>query len=179
MQKSAFALLVAGSLVLLNFISIGFFHCFYLTHDKAFTLSEATKDTMKDLDNPVKVNAYFTENLPPPFSDNARYVKDLLEEFRAASHGNLSFEFIDPQSQETTEDKEKKKDVKRNIFGQAVREKTSVETDLESQGITPVTVRVFEEDQAQTKRAYMGLSIRYGEEKESIPVVQDMSTLEY
>src|SRR4051794_4960837 len=110
MSKSAFALLVVGILILLNVVSIGVFKRLDLTHDKAFTLSEATRDTLKDLDAPVKVNAYFTENLPPPFSDNARYVKDLLEEYRAASHGNLSFEFIDPQSQETDEDKEKKKD---------------------------------------------------------------------
>src|SRR4051812_42409348 len=179
MQKSALALLVAGSLILLNFISIGVFQRLDLTHDKAFTLSTATKDTLKDLDNPVKVTAYFTENLPPPFSDNARYVKDLLEEYRAASHGNLSFEFIDPQSQETDADKATKKDVKRDIFGRQVREKTSVETELEGVGIQPVEVRVFEEDQAQTKRAYMGVVVRYGEEKDSIPVVQDMSTLEY
>ncbi len=179
MQKSAFALLIAGSLILLNVVSIGLFTRLDLTHDKAFTLSDATRDTLKDLENPVKVTAYFTENLPPPFSDNARYLKDLLEEYRAASHGNLSFEFIDPQSQETDEDKEKKKDVKHDIFGRAVREKTSVETELEGLGIQPVEVRVFEEDQAQTKRAYMGLAIRYGEDKDAIPVVQDTTTLEY
>ena len=179
MQKSAMALLVAGSLILLNFISIGLFGRIDLTHDRAFTLSEATKETLKDLDNPVKVTAYFTENLPPPFSENARTLKDLLEEYRAASKGNLSFEFVDPQSQETQEDKDKKKEVKRDIFGRQVREKTSVETELEGVGIQPVEVRVFEEDQAQTKRAYMGVAVRYGEEKQSIPVLQDMATLEY
>src|SRR5688572_30719988 len=103
------ALLAIGSLVLLNIIGVGLFARCDLTHDKAFTLSAATKETMDMLESPVKITAYFTENLPPPFSDNARYVKDLLEEYRSASHGNLSFEFIDPQSQETDEDKEKKK----------------------------------------------------------------------
>jgi gliding-associated putative ABC transporter substrate-binding component GldG len=172
-------LLVTGILVLLNVVSIGVFQRLDLTHDRAFTLSAATKDTLKDLENPVKVTAYFTENLPPPFSENSRAVHDLLEEYRAASHGNLSFEFIDPQSQETDKDKETKKEVKRDIFGRAVREKTSVETELEGLGIQPVEVRVFEEDQAQTKRAYMGIVVRYGEDKQSIPVVQDMATLEY
>lgn len=179
MQKSAFAFLIAGSLILLNVVSIGWFARLDLTRDKAFTLSEATRETLDKLENPVKVTAYFTENLPPPFADNARYVKDLLEEYRAASGGDLSFEFLDPMTQESEEDKAKKKDMKRDIFGRTVREKTSVETELEGVGIQPVEVRVFEADQQQTKRAYMGVVIRYGEEKETIPVVQDMSTLEY
>lgn len=179
MQKSAFALLVAASLILINVLSIGLFARCDLTRDKAFTLSDATKETLKGLESPVTVTAYFTAELPPPFADNARYVKDLLEEYRAASGGDLSFEFLDPMSQETEEDKEKKKDVKRDIFGRTVREKTSVETELEGMGIQPVEVRVFEADQQQTKRAYMGIAVRYGEEKESIPVVQDMTTLEY
>lgn len=179
MQKSAFALLVAASLILINVLSIGLFGRLDLTRDKAFTLSEATRETLDQLEDPVKVTAYFTENLPPPFADNARYVKDLLEEYRAASGGDLSFEFLDPMTQESEEDKAKKKDLKRDIFGRTVREKTSVETELEGVGIQPVEVRVFEADQQQTKRAYMGLVVRYGEEKETIPVVQDMGTLEY
>ena len=178
-QKNIVAMLAIGSLVLLNVISVGVFARCDLTHDKAFTLSEASKEAMEKLENPVKVTAYFTKDLPPPFSDVARYTKDLLEEYRAASGGQLSFEFIDPQEQETAEDKEKKKDVKRDIFGRQVREKTSVETELGELGVQPVEVRVFEEDQAQTKRAYMGIVVRYGEEQEALPVVQDTSTLEY
>ncbi len=178
-QKSILAFLVTGSLVLLNIVSLSAFTRCDLTHDKAFTLSDATKETMTSLKSPVKVTAYFTENLPPPFSDNARYVKDLLEEYRAASGGNVSFEFLDPMAQETQEDKAIKKEVKRDIFGRSVREKTSVETELEALGVQPVEVRVFEEDQAQTKRAYMGVVVRYGEQQEALPVVQDTSTLEY
>jgi ABC-type uncharacterized transport system involved in gliding motility auxiliary subunit len=127
----------------------------------------------------VKVTAYFTTDLPPPFSDVARYTKDLLEEYRAASGGQVSFEFIDPQTQETAEDKEIKKEIKRDVFGRQIREKTSVESELSELGISAVEVRVFEEDQAQTKRAYMGIVVRYGEEQEALPVVQDTSTLEY
>jgi gliding-associated putative ABC transporter substrate-binding component GldG len=181
-QKSAFGLLVAGSLVLLNVIAAGTsgrFGRIDLTRDKAFTLAEATRDTLAALDNPVKVTAYFTPNLPPPFTNLERDIRDLLEEYRAAAGGNLSFEFVDPQSQETEEDKEKKKDVKRDIFGRTVREKTSVETELESLGIRSVNVQVLEEDQAQTKVAYMALAVRYGEEKESIPLIQETSSLEY
>ena len=46
-------------------------------------LVEATKETVSRLADPVTVRAYFTKDLPPPFSTNARYVGDLLEEFFA------------------------------------------------------------------------------------------------
>lgn len=180
MQKSALAFILVGILVVLNVLLVGLPGWrIDLTRDKAFTLAEATTETLGKLDKPITITAYFTENLPAPFSDNARYTKDLLSEMRAASGGQLSFEFLDPQSQETEEDREKKKDVKRDIFGRNVREKTSVETELEQLGIQPVEVRVFEEDEAKTMRAYMGLAVRYGEEKEALPYVQDVSMLEY
>jgi gliding-associated putative ABC transporter substrate-binding component GldG len=171
--------LLLGILVLLNLFAVRLPLRLDLTRDQTFTLAAATKETMQSLTAPVTVTAYFTADLPPPFSDNARTIKDLLEEYRAVAGDNLSFSFVDPQAEETDEDKEIKKDVKRDIFGRAVREQTSVEKELEALNIQPVEVRVLEQDQAQTKRAYMGLAVRFGEETESIPVVQDISTLEY
>jgi gliding-associated putative ABC transporter substrate-binding component GldG len=178
-KQGTMTALTIGILVFVNLFVVRIPMRLDLTRDKAFTLSEATVETMKGLENPVTITAYFTTDLPPPFSDNARYVKDLLSEYRAAAGDNLSFSFVDPQAEETDADKEIKKDIKRDIFGRAVREKTSVEKELESLNIQPVEVRVLEQDQQQTKRAYMGIAIRYGEEKESLPVVQDTSTLEY
>lgn len=179
-RGSTAILLTLGVLVFVNLFAVRMPLRLDLTRDKMFTLSEATKETMGNLDSPITITAYFTKDLPPPFSDNARYVKDLLDEYRASAGDNLSFSFVDPQSDlETAEDKATKKDVKRDIFGRQVREKTSVEKDLEALGIQPVEVRVLEADQQQTKRAYLGISIRYGEETEALPVVQDTSSLEY
>jgi ABC-2 type transport system permease protein len=106
-------IMVFATLVLVNIIGLQFFARFDLTRDKQYTLSEATRETMSALDAPVKVTAYFSKDLPPPFSQNTRYTMDLLEEYRAASNGQLSFELIDPQEQETQEDKEIKKDARR------------------------------------------------------------------
>src|SRR5262249_53748622 len=138
-----------------------------------------SRDTMSSLEEPVTITAYFTEKLPPPFAGNARYVRDLLEEYRAASRGKVSFEFIDPATQETAKDKEKKREAKQDIFGRPIYEESSVEKELSAAGVQPVTVRVVEADQAQTKRAYMALVIRHQEKKEVIPVVQDLHTIEY
>lgn len=179
MQQTVFVVAVIGSLLLLNVLGVRLFGRIDVTRDGAYTLSKATKETVGSLDESVTVTAYFTENLPAPYSSNARYVRDLLEEFRSASKGKVSFEFIDPASQETDQDKETKKEMKQDIFGRRFREPTAIEKELATTGIQPVEIRVIEEDQQQTKRAYMGLVIRYGEKKEVIPVVQGVTGLEY
>jgi len=168
-----------GSVALLNVLSLDWFARLDLTKDRAYTLSEASRETMRDLEDPVTVTAYFSGGLPTQFEQNRRFVKDLLEEYRSASKGLLSFEFKDPQALETDEDKETKKEVKRDIFGRAVREQTSIEQELEGLGVSAVEMRVLEDDQATTKRGYMGLVLRYQESTEVIPVVQDTTGLEY
>ena len=178
-NSSLFVLAAVGSVVLLNLLAVRTFFRLDVTREGVYTLATASKDTMKGLEDPVTVTAYFTENLPAPYSSNARYVRDLLAEYRAASKGKVSFEFIDPSAQETDADKETKREVKRDIFGRQFRDQTSVERDLESLGIQPVELRVVEQDQMQTKRAYMGLVIKHQEKKEVIPVVQDVGSLEY
>jgi len=178
-NATVFLLAGIGSLVLLNIIGLRAFFRFDVTRDKTYTLSKASKDTLSALQDPIHVKAYFTEKLPPPYSGNARYVRDLLQEFHALSRGQLSFEFIDPMSQETAEDKEAKKEVKRDIFGRTFREPTSMEKELANAGVQPVEIREVKSDQMQTKRAYMGIVITYQEKKEVIPVIQDTHTLEY
>ena len=178
-NANIFLAATVGCLVLLNILGLRTFGRFDATRDELFTLSKASQDTMAGLEDPVTVTAYFTGELPPPYSSNARYVRDLLEEFRAASKGRLSFEFLDPMSQETAEDQETKRETKRDIFGRVFREPTSVERELTQVGVQPVEIRVIEEDQMQTKRAYMGIVIKHQEKKEVIPVVQDIRTLEY
>lgn len=178
-QGNVFVLSVIGSLVVLNVIGLQFFKRFDFTADHAFTLSSATRQTLAALEDPVTVKAYFTEKLPPPYSGNARYLRDLLEEFRAASKGKLSFEFIDPNEAESEEDKSTKREVKQDIFGRRFREPTALEKEIAEAGVQPVEVRIVEEDQVQTKRGYMGVVIKYGDKKEVIPVVQDLGSLEY
>lgn len=174
-----YILAVLGILVMLNVLGLKLFGRVDLTRDRLYTLSSATKETMAGLSDPVTVTAYFTEKLPQPYSVNARKVRDLLEEMRSASKGKLSYEFIDPMLQETDEDKAAKKEVRQDIFGRSFREPTSVERELGGLGIQPVEIRVVEEDQMQTKRAYMGIVIRHQEKKEVIPVVQSTQGLEY
>src|SRR5580698_360052 len=141
---------VAIVLVLANLISLKAFFRLDLTRDKKYTLSRASIDTVKNLSDIMTVSAYFTQDLPPPYAQHARYVKDLLEEYVSVSDGHLAFEFIDPAGEETEEDKALKKEIKHDIFGRPVREPTSIETQLAELGLEPVEIRVIKDDQQQT-----------------------------
>jgi len=141
-------------LILLNIISVRIFGRLDVTKNNLFTLSDASKQFMRNLDDRVTIKAYFTEDLPSPYNMNRRSVLDQLNEYKAYSKGNLQFEFIDPSGE-------------------------NGEQDAQQQGIQPVQVQVVKEDKFEVKRAYMGMVILYEDKKEILPVVQNTSTLEY
>ncbi len=166
------------SVLFINLISLHKFIRIDLTKEKKYTLSPASVKTMQGLEDVMSLTAYFTDGLPMPYASYPRYVQDLLEEYRSVSLDKLSFEFLDPMYEETASDKVKKKEATRDVFGRLVREPTSVESELMEIGIEPVEIRMIEDDQQQTKRAYMGIVIHYQGKQEVIPVVQNLLDLE-
>lgn len=179
LDSGLFAGAFVGIVVLLNILALDAFFRVDLTRDRQFTLSKASREAVSGLPDSLTVKAYFSRDLPPPYSTNARYVRDLLDEYYSASGGALSYEFLDPLAEETEADREKRKEVRRDIFGRTMREETEVERELRGLGIQPVEVRVNEGDRFEAKRAYMGVALRYGDAKEVIPVVTDTASLEY
>jgi gliding-associated putative ABC transporter substrate-binding component GldG len=145
---------VLASLILLNIVSIRLFGRLDVTRNRLFTLSEASRTIVGQLDDKVTVKAYFTEDLPSPYNNHRRLLLDQLNEYRAYARGNLAFEFVDPTGEKA-------------------------EQDAQQQGIAPVQVQVVKEDKFEVKRAYMGLVIQYEDRREVIPVIQNPSTLEY
>ncbi len=148
-------LLLIVILILINIIGMNWFTRIDLTEDRVYSLSRASIDLVRNLEDPVTIRAYFTAQLPPPYSSYRRFVKDKLDEYRAYGGVNIQYEFIDPNQDE-----------------QARQE-------AERLGIPPVQIQVIENDNLQIKNVYMGLSIEYGGEREIIPVIEDLSTLEY
>jgi len=148
------AAIVLGILILLNIVSIRIFGRLDVTRNGVFTLSDASKELMRSLDDRVTVKAYFTEDLPAPYNSHRREVLDQLNEYRAYSHGNLQYEFLDPSDEKS-------------------------EQEAQQQGVAPVQVQVVKEDKFEIKKAYLGLVFLYEDKKEVLPVVQNTSGLEY
>ena len=148
------AALVLAILVVVNVISVRLFGRLDLTKQSVYTLSEASKKLVHSFDDRVTVRAFFTEDLPSPYNNNRRAVLDILNEYRAYAGGNLQFEFINPEGEKG-------------------------EQQAQQQGIPPVDVQVVKEDRFEVKRAYLGMVMQYEDRKETLPVIQNLSSLEY
>jgi ABC-type uncharacterized transport system involved in gliding motility auxiliary subunit len=148
-------LLVLGIVVLINIVSMNLFGRVDLTAGKIFSLNGASKRLVSQLEDDYLVKAYFSKDLPAPYNANAKYVQDLMQEYKAYGKGHFRFEFVDP-----TDDAE-------------------LEQEAQQHRIPPVQVQVVEKDQFQSRKAYMGLVFLYQGRQETIPVVENLVGLEY
>ena len=150
----ALAIVLFFILVIINGLSKKAFKRLDLTESKRYTISKSTKKLLGQLDDIVRVEAYFSEA-----PDQVKLIKDevkvMLDEYDAFASGNLQIEFINP-----TEDDDLKQK-------------------LRMKGIPEIQVQVREKDKIEVRNAYMGLAVVYGDKQEVIPVIQKTTTLEY
>jgi ABC-type uncharacterized transport system involved in gliding motility auxiliary subunit len=79
-----------------------------LTQEKLFTLSPGTRNLLARIDEPVTLRLYLSERLTreiPSYGVYAARVRELLEEYRAASKGRVRLQVIDPQPFSDDEDR--------------------------------------------------------------------------
>ncbi|MBE9465835.1 gliding motility-associated ABC transporter substrate-binding protein GldG [Dyadobacter subterraneus] len=91
----------------LNWLASLFFFRWDLTEDNRYTISDATKQLLSNLDKDVIVNVYLSGEFPPGFERLESATRETLEEFKTYSNGHLSFQFSDP-SDAASEDERKK-----------------------------------------------------------------------
>jgi len=79
-----------------------------LTENSLFTLSDGTRNMLLQLEEPVTLRFFFSESLATDFPRIRTYagrVRDVLEEMRSYSNGNLILEVIDPEPFSEQEDR--------------------------------------------------------------------------
>jgi gliding-associated putative ABC transporter substrate-binding component GldG len=147
--------LLALILLLVNVLSQQFFLRLDLTEGRQYTLSNATRNILKGIENPVTVTAYFSEDLPPDLLKIKKDFQEMLVEFRNSSKGKIDYEFINPNQSEA-------------------KEQEAVQN-----GIQPVIITVREKDQSKQQKAFLGAVLKMGEQKDVIPVVVSGTGMEY
>lgn len=88
-------LLVIVVIVFVNVIGSFVFTRVDLTSEKRFTLSNATRDILNQLDDYVFFRVYLEGDFPAGFKNLRRETKEMLDEFRAYSK-YIDYEFINP-----------------------------------------------------------------------------------
>ncbi len=149
-------------IVLVNVAGLTLFFRADLTDNKIYSLSDASKEAVSTLSEPLNIKVFFSKNLPAPHNNTERYLRDLLTEYAARAGKYFNFTFYNVSQETDIADKaDKNREMARDY------------------GISPVQIRVMENDELKFKNAYMGLVILHGDLIEKIPAITTTDGLEY
>jgi ABC-2 type transport system permease protein len=131
-------------IILVNIIAGKSFYRFDLTEEKRYSISEATKNILGDLDDVVYVDVYLEGDFPAAFKRLQKSIKETLDEFRVYAGDNIQYNFIDPQQAKGTK-------AQNEFF-----------MDLASKGIQPTNLFSNENGKKTEKLIFPGALIAYG-----------------
>src|SRR4030042_6860805 len=149
--------------VLLSIAGITLFFRFDLTKNRIYSLSEASKQVVGTLSEPLTIHVFFTKNLPAPHNHTERYLRDLLEAYAVHANRFFNFRFFDVSEEEK---------------GGGSKE-TENRKLADTYGIPPLQIQAVEKDEIKFKKAYMGLVMIHGDIVERIPAIPSTADLEY
>jgi ABC-2 type transport system permease protein len=144
-------------LVMVNVISSFVFTRFDLTSEKRFTLSPATRELVGSLDDIVYVQVYLDGDFPPSFKRLQSATREMLDELRAYSNGNIEYEFINPSSHPEA------------------AERNKVYQQLASKGIQPTNLQAKSNDGTSQQIIFPGAFITHKGQTAPLMLLQDQA----
>lgn len=88
--------IVTGIVIALNVLSSTFFTRLDLTADKRFTLTDSTRQLLREIDDVVFVKVYLQGDFPAGFKRLSKGTRELLDEFKVYGGDRIQYEFEDP-----------------------------------------------------------------------------------
>jgi len=113
------------------------------TRGKQYTLSEATRNYLAQLQEPLTLRGYFSAKTHPLLSPLVPQMKDLLREYEVAGDGRVRVDIIDPMSNPEAEEEAN-----------------------QQFGIEPVPFQVADRYQSSIVSSYFDVLVQYGDEYE-------------
>ncbi len=141
-----YLLVIVAIAVLANILSAGSYKRFDVTKNERFTLSVGSGRLVSGLESPVTIDAYITRGTAK-IDAFVRDLTDLLKEYERKGGGKFKFTIIEAKTDELKE-QAKEAGLQPMMFA-----------DPSATG----------EDQASIAQGYMGLVLKYGAEKATIP----------
>ena len=135
-------ILLVGILIFVNVVGSFFFKRFDLTEEKRYSISDPTKDFLKNLDDVVTIRVYLTGNLPSGMRELEKSIENTLNEFKAYAGTQLEFEFVDLAAYDKEVQEEEGKI-------------------LMSKGLNPISLTVVESGEQTQRILFPGAIISY------------------
>ncbi|MDB9822614.1 Gldg family protein [Deltaproteobacteria bacterium] len=150
-------------IVLINMAGMTLFFRIDLTSNKSYSISEASKEVVSTLSEPLTISVFFTKNLSAPYNNTEKYLRDTLEEYSIYANDYFNYRFYDVSPEDG-----------------GIQQDTITNRELaRSYGIQPVQIQHIENDELKFKNAYMGLVLIHGDITEQIPAIASTDRLEY
>ncbi len=112
-----------------------------LTENRDYTLSQTSRDLIKNLPDPLLLRGYFSEKTHPLLSPLVPRIKDMMREYAIASGGRVKVEFVDPKYH------------------------PNMEAEANQQyGIKPVPFQVAGRYEASVVNSYFNILVKYGDQ---------------
>ncbi|MBQ7280533.1 MAG: gliding motility-associated ABC transporter substrate-binding protein GldG [Bacteroidales bacterium] len=155
-RRSDWLELVAGLLIVvfLNIIGQYLFVRADLTAERRYTLSDATKQLLGTLDEPVLFRVYLEGDFPADFKRLQNETKEMLNQFRAYS-SYVDYEFVDPNNFSSDEDR-------RTFYDKLMRK-----------GIQPTQIQVRNSGGISTQVLVPAADVMYKGRETSIQLLQN------
>ncbi|MGZ4037907.1 MAG: gliding motility-associated ABC transporter substrate-binding protein GldG, partial [Bacteroidia bacterium] len=109
---------------LLNFIGTFVFTRLDWTSERRFTLSDATKKVLKEIDDIIYLKVYLQGDLSPGFARLRDETREMLDQFRAYSNKQIEYEFINPLE---NPNKEETDQIQRQLYEKGISYEVDVQ----------------------------------------------------
>lgn len=156
-KKTGDVLLLANglvALVLINLLSSQFFFRLDLTEEKRYSIHEATREMLSNLDDDVYIEVFLEGELNAGFRRFQKSIRETLETFRIYSDNRVQYSFTDPAT--------------------ALSRKAQQEymADLAAKGIQPTNVIDTRNGERVEKIIFPGLLISYGGAEQGVMLLK-------
>ncbi len=116
-----------------------------LTQGNIYSLSEGTKQYVRQMQEPLLIRGYFSAKSHPLLEPLVPQIEDILKEYQVAGGDKIKVEFIDPHSDQSLEQEA-----------------------AEKYGVRPVPFRMASRYQSGVVNSYFDLVIAYGDQYEKL-----------
>ncbi|MCZ2224053.1 MAG: gliding motility-associated ABC transporter substrate-binding protein GldG [Chitinophagales bacterium] len=141
-----------------NFIASIIHTKFDLTKEKRYTISKATKDALKSLDEEVEITVFLKGNLPAGFKKLANTTNDFLQLLKDNNSARINYQFTSPDEK---------------MYGTNI----SYEDTLVALGATPINLTVQVKQGQESKVIFPYALIKYKNEEQLISLYSGNSRM--
>lgn len=153
LQMSVAILIIIA--VVINLFGQSFTVRFDLTEQNLYSLSDATKRVLRELDDTVRITMYRSKKLPTQVELVSRDVQDTLNDYKKYGGRNVTLEVKYPD------------------------ENADIAAEARNKGIPAIRFNVVRQDEFTLQEGYLGVILEYLDKRETIPFLQTTEDLEY